>query len=199
MLDLETLSTDNDAVILQIGAVVFDPVKMILAERFVTTISIQSCLDAGLTVSGNTMAFWFGEDLVKARKTVLQQQQTLGWALEAFRGWVFQVAGDDADDHGEAPSAILWAGPARFDLGILRNAYEVLHCIAPWSFRNERCYTTLRHLRPGIERIIPIIAHDALCDAMAQAEHAVLLLRAIELGPHMDNAQEPVMVDRSHD
>jgi len=55
MLDLETFGTDNDSVICSIGAVEFDIVTGKRGMEFYQKIDIQSCLDAGLKVSGQTI------------------------------------------------------------------------------------------------------------------------------------------------
>jgi Mesyanzhinovviridae exonuclease len=67
MLDLETLGTEAGCVVVAIGAVAFDPMGAYVhppdmtnlqSDEFYAVIDIQSCLDAGLRINGNTLYWW---------------------------------------------------------------------------------------------------------------------------------------------
>jgi DNA polymerase III epsilon subunit-like protein len=64
MLDLETLGTGNNACILSIGAVKFDPFGEGLQDdsRFEVFIDPQSCTDAGLVIDASTVMWWMHPD-----------------------------------------------------------------------------------------------------------------------------------------
>jgi hypothetical protein len=58
----------------------------------------------------------------------------------------------------------VWGNSARFDLGILQNAYNKLYMPIPWDFRKERCVRILVSFRPEIKANYKLegIAHNAL-------------------------------------
>lgn len=60
MVDLETLGTTADAVILSIGAVKFDLVSgQIDDEGFYASISVESSLNRKRRISEDTLLWWF--------------------------------------------------------------------------------------------------------------------------------------------
>ena len=57
MFDLETMSTNPNAAIASIGAVIFDE-KLGITDRFYTNVSLKSCKDVGLHFSDDTIQWW---------------------------------------------------------------------------------------------------------------------------------------------
>ena len=88
-------------------------------------------------------------------------------ALRAFAQFVKGAAG-------------VWGNGADFDNPILAAAYRRLNMPLPWGAYAGRCYRTLKSLRPDIRLERQGTHHNALDDAVSQAEHAVRLLRALE-------------------
>lgn len=77
MVDLETLGTKPGSVILSIGAVTFDLDGSGRDGRtFYQRVNIQSCLDAGMTVDGDTVEWWFHPDRDQARRALLSPRAT---------------------------------------------------------------------------------------------------------------------------
>src|SRR3546814_2365974 len=69
MVDLETLDTKNSAVVLSIGAVVWETLvddagslDYSVVERFYRVLSIDEQLAAGRTVSESTLLWWMRQD-----------------------------------------------------------------------------------------------------------------------------------------
>jgi len=171
MIDLETLGTRAGCVILSIGAAVFTEKEV--TDSYHRIISVRSCLDAGLTIDPDTVKWW-SEQSEEAQETLRTARQTgtapLGVALVEFRNW-FHV-----DDNA-------WGNGADFDLPILSAAYVAAGFEGPpWKPYNGRCYRTLKNLRPGIHSpVVRVAAHNALADAVFQAEHAIALLAALKV------------------
>ena len=154
-LDLETLSTESTAAIVQIGA------KQLYSDNtFCQYISPQSAERAGGTVSTETLEWWNKQDPT-VRAVVMGGTRTHYEVLDSFDIWVHQLCDGDYD------RVYLWSNGADFDLPILRNAYE-LYSSYPFNFRNHRCYRTLI-AEFNMPRTKSQVAHNALSDAVAQA------------------------------
>lgn len=160
MIDLETLGTKHDAIILSIGAVRFDPLNaQDLTDCFYVPVDPVSCEQYGLKADATTVMWWLGEKQSAARaQMVLEERTDLGSALEGFAMW-----------YGTEPQPV-WGNGATFDNVILRTAYERAGLACPWAFFHDRCYRTMKSLT-----LIPAqrhgMHHNALHDAITQARH----------------------------
>ena len=162
-LDLETLSTASDALILSIGAAKFDPHGSGVADSFHVAVDLD-LLPAkayGFDISPSTLAWWLSADRADARAALAETPKTdLVSALDGFADWF----GPD--------SLPTWGNGAGFDNVILRNACARLGLTCPWKWWHDRCYRTLKNLAPGIDYLHVGVAHSALDDARSQALHA---------------------------
>ena len=160
MIDLETLATSTDAVILTIGAVKFDPfgsdIKEPAMDSFYVKIDIDSCDELGLVSNDDTIAWW-------------AQQDKLAQA-EAFEG-------DDRIHIRDAFDRLykfcwgakrVWSNGASFDIPICEHVYRKLNKAIPWPFWSVRDVRTAFDLGINPNRP-PVMAHHALQDAWNQA------------------------------
>ena len=173
MVDLETLSSAPDAAIVAIGAVTFNdggtPAKDFIRQTFSVTIDARSAQRMGGMIDGDTVSWWFRQP-EPARLALLHAAMPLTGALLDFHNWVRRQS--------EAPR--IWGTGASFDNVVLRQTFERAHLDAPWEFRADRCYRTLKALRPDIPFEPYGTHHNALDDAFAQATHAERILAAIK-------------------
>jgi hypothetical protein len=174
MIDLETLSTSSNALILSIGAAKFDP----LGGDITDTIHIVVDLDQlpgnayGFDISPSTVAWWLAEDKTAARAALAEASKTdLHSALYGFADWF----GPD--------SLPVWGNGATFDNVILRNAFTKLMGAesAPWKYTHDRCYRTIKKLAPGIDYEHTGVAHSAVADAISQALHLQKVVKHLGL------------------
>jgi hypothetical protein len=169
MIDLETMSTHDNASIVSIGAVRFMPPSVAtlgtIVSTFYVNVDLATCMDAGLHVESRTVKWW-EQQSADARKRLEVDPQPLNVALEQFTKWF-----------GANQETPIWANPPAFDLTILGNAYRVMGVPEPWYFYSERCYRTLRGLFPSLPYARPMVPHDALEDATAQALHLLKMLK----------------------
>ena len=170
MLDLETLGTAVDSTILSIGAVKFDPeTESDLGEKFYSTLSIQSNLDAGRGVSGDTIKWWMGQD-ADARAVFNAPCVHLEEGLAAF------VQFFDHNDY------FVWGNGSDFDNAIMTHALNSMGWKTPWKFWNNRCYRTLKGM-PGVPKMAAFAGkHNALADACAQALHMQTFYSSLKVG-----------------
>lgn len=163
MIDLETLDTDVAATIVSIGAVRFGPAGVSDFGGFYSPVAWDQ--RDRRTVSRECLVeFWL--------KQPAEVQAALGDpAAVPLAGALLQLSRWIGEDK------LVWAGPATFDLAILKHAYaNNAMTPPPWKYNATRCYTTLRNLFPDVPRVVPAVAHNALEDARAQAQHAVDIL-----------------------
>lgn len=181
MLDLETFGTRPGSVILSIGARQFS--RAGIGADFYRVISVATCQNAGLTTDPDTIAWWAGQS-ERARMVVdsatapvkAARAVSLGSALAAFAGWLAAL--------GPTSETRIWGNGSDFDNAILGEAYiRAGFSSTPWSPFNNRCYRTLKNLRPDVKIVRSGTHHNALDDATDQAAHAVLLMAALGMEP----------------
>lgn len=159
MIDLETLGTGSSSVILSIGAVEFDYIEGLGAEFYVN-VNVDTCLEAGLKIDGDTLMWWMRQDHA-ARSALGTNEVTLERALR------------DLTDKFDWDGAEVWCNGLAFDLPILESAYRATKQQVPWEYWNARDYRTLKNEMEynAFKRleVAPAVKHNALCDAQAQA------------------------------
>lgn len=159
MLDLETLATSPDSVILTIGAIKFNPFDRDtdMDQGLYFRINVDEQIALGRKVDEGTVAWW-GTQSEEVREEALGEEGRVD--LETFTKMLNKfVLGADR----------IWAQGPVFDIVILENLYRQLGKPAPWPYyviRDSR--TLLKALgdtrRPGA------LLHNALADCVSQAE-----------------------------
>ena len=156
MVDLETLATSPDAVILTIGAVTFDPASNKIFDKLYYRVDVESCDRLGMTVNDDTVEWWskqaadvqteaFAEDNRVPIEEVIEKFHKFAWNCDAF-----------------------WSHGSIFDLNILDTYYRKLNKVPPWNFWQIRDTRTLFDL--GYDPEMPKEGlHNALEDASRQA------------------------------
>jgi hypothetical protein len=160
MVDIETMDNRSNAAIVSIGAIEFDLNTGQTGRSFYTNVDLQSCLDAGLRVKGSTVIWWLQQNK-QARLKLSESPIHLNVALLGFKSFISECGKD----------VQLWGNSARFDLGILTDAFVLaLKEERPWNFRNERCVRTLVAFAPEVKETQEKIGveHDALDDCRFQ-------------------------------
>lgn len=169
MVDLETLGTRAGSVILSIGAVEFDQRSKELGCTFYRSIQPEDCKAHGLTVDQSTLDWW--EKKSPEARAVLTDPDAvpLSDALDAFvQFWV------------QTDAVFVWGNGADFDNVLLAHAFHAVDRPIPWKFWDNRCYRTLKNVRPHI-KMGPRQGtfHNALDDAITQATHCIDLLQGV--------------------
>jgi len=184
MIDLETLSTDNDAVILSIGAVEFTLPKFdgpvfnegSLGREFYQNVDPQSCIDRGMSVNASTVEWWQDQDPA-AQQALRANRVHLFAALTRLA--VYLVPDDIADD-----TCTVWAHGDVFDIAILNNAYRLIKAKTPWKYnavRDARTAYDLTGVWPSDDHNDENhVAHNALSDAKRQARAVIAGVRTVE-------------------
>ena len=170
MLDIETLDTTSNAMVLSIGAVAFDPFSKELGEKFY--VEFTHDLDAqqrmGRTISADTVVWWMQQGA--AAKQVFAdlapegvRRVSTAQGLAEFASFVARNGGKEAQ---------LWGNGADFDNVIVGSLYGAFGLVKPWSYSRNRCFRTIKRLfgeNLKIER--QGTHHNGLDDAITQAVH----------------------------
>ena len=169
MLDLETMGVRPNAAFAAIGAVKFDPATGEIHDGgFYCLVDLDSAVEIGLELDVSTFLWWL-EQSDDARMSLLTGTRLpIREALSGFLRW-----------YGNAPMPTWGNGPASDNVWIkeaLRHAG--LRC--PWTHKEDRCYRTIREMRPYMEVEPYGTYHNPLDDAICQAKH---LLKVLETMP----------------
>lgn len=174
MVDLETYDTRPTAALLSIGACRVDWENGEISDHFYRVVNLQTCLDAGLTESASTKAWW-DKQSEEARRVFTDPSVTLLQALSDFATYL---------KFFDASKVKVWGNGSDFDNTILINAYNKLGLDAPWRFYNNRCFRTVRkefaHLIQEPKR--EGTYHNALDDAIFQAKILLQLKEVLGRG-----------------
>ena len=172
MIDLETLGTSNNAVIVQIGACFFDRYTGIVETGIRYNISIDSCLAYGLQVDGGALEFWLNQK----NRTWLDNQKPLKDVLEHFKKYIMQQEGII-----NSKNITTWAH-ATFDFPILINAFKKTKVYFPIGYRSLRDIRTLVDLSGGYKPLEETeeATHDALDDCKRQVRYCTKAFNIIK-------------------
>jgi len=158
-IDIETLGTSPDAVVLTIGGIKFDPTADDgLHSEFYYRIDADEQIEMGRSVMESTLEWWEKQsEEVKAEALEPTGRVPVEETLKALNKW---LVGVDK----------LWCQGPVFDIGILENLYKKIDLHHNWSFWNIRDSRTLFSLVDGDPRKeIDFAAHNALADAIVQS------------------------------
>ena len=177
MLDIETLDTAPTAVVLSIGAVLFDPhtgeTGLTFYANLAHTLDAQQRL--GRTISGSTIAWWMGQS-EEARAVFtpkIPNEQPLPRILERLEPML--------------SSRQVWGNGSDFDNVIMGSLYRSIEHPVPWRYSDNRCFRTLRALAKdrGFASEIDLpregIHHNALDDALHQVKVLTRIYECLNL------------------
>jgi len=172
MLDLETMGKQSNSALVSIGAVEFNLETGETGREFYKVVDLQSCLDIGLKVQASTI-YWWLQQTEAARKRICEKSEDIQSVLVAFNTWML-----DCVDNVK-----IWGNGARFDIGLLEDAYVACQFKTPWYFRSEMDVRTLVAFKPEIKANYSFtgVMHDPIDDCKHQIKYCVETWRVINL------------------
>lgn len=184
MVDLETLSTRANAVILIIGAIRFkledtfdvkkDYTSLNPKNVFYRRIKIKSCIDKGQHIDTKTRDWW-NEQNEKSKYEALINPERVGLeeALKDFSIWFESI-------ESQSKRTYVWGNGSGFDITILGESFEVCKIPIPWKFWLVRDLRTLFDLGGVRMKDLPENGkHHALHDCYRQIIGAQLSIKNI--------------------
>lgn len=167
-IDLETMSLENNAAIVQIGACTIGGE----ANIFNCYISPESAERAGLHVDKGTMEWWSKQDEA-VRQRVFSGTTPISEALGFFTDWLSGLCDEDF-------SRLRIYANGWKDHAWIESAYHATHGHSPIHYRSPQDLRTLRDVCKFCDDAIPTFTndskHDALADAVAQAKEIAWIL-----------------------
>ncbi len=164
MIDLETLGRRAGCSILSIGAVAFDPKTGRLGPELYVVVNRLSCFNLSLHEDPETVKWWEGQN-AEAKKILAEVDgggEQLPAALAKLTEYLAQFG------HKKVK---VWGNGSDFDNAILTACYAAIGQNIPWDFWNNRCYRTMKSLKPAVKLKRQGTYHNALDDAKSQAQH----------------------------
>lgn len=168
--DIETMSTCNNPVLLELGAVKFDGKKIV--DRFCVGIEPDDCQRYGLKIDAKTVMWWFDPKRDEARKRIFELPKVdLFSALAGFTEWVEQTPEEDRGS--------FWGKGATFDNVKLKSAYDAVGLGYPFSYKQDECYRTFANRVPSVAYRQIGTAHSGVSDAESQAKHLIRICKKL--------------------
>lgn len=165
MIDLETLATSANALVVSVGAAVFNEKEILRTGYWV--LDPQDQVRTGRGFAFKTIKWWM-EQSDEARAVFKDQNVT---TLRLF-------ASEFQNLFGGEPHR-LWGNGADFDLAIMIDLWQRsgLPLIREWKYSNHMCYRTFKtlFLREANGKLVERKGthHNALDDAIFQAENVI--------------------------
>lgn len=172
MLDLETMGNKSNAALVSIGAVEFNLTDGSKTGReFYKVIDLQSCLDVGLKVNASTIYWWLQQNQAARDAICVDKKLALPIVLHMFNSWMEDCISQ----------VNVWGNGARFDIGLLEDAYVACNMPIPWNFRSERDVRTLVSFAPNIKANLPFtgIEHNPIDDCKYQIGYCTAIWKKL--------------------
>ena len=178
MVDLETLGTGPEGLILTIGARRFDRNTLELGDIFHQGIDIESALQMGMKVDGSTLVWWLAPERQEARVAlarVMREKNTLSNVLRNFVDWVRK----------DPKCKYIWGHGASFDPVLISSAFRLcgladLNPFKYWDMRDTRTlFDEMRFDYQVYNKANNTTTHDALADATCQAKAVIQCLQTL--------------------
>ena len=170
MIDLETLATNPNAVVLTIGAVKFNPFTDEITDKLHLKLDVDSQIEKGRVTDERTLAWWGQqEESVKAKAFSPEGRVDVGEALDKLTEW-------SKDTHR------VWCQGPSFDFPILDSLYKQYDINKPWDWwfqRDARTVTSL--VSENLKEKIDFAAHDAVEDCVKQAKCVQYVYKKLDI------------------
>ena len=140
MLDIETLGTGPNSIILEIGAVQFNPKTGETFQKFSAYPTVQSCVDTGLTLDEPTFLWWLDQSKEAREAIVDKSREPLENCLKDLKSFVQHT---HVMNPRHARKVDIWANPPHFDIARLEEAYSAVGVEPAWGHRWIRCCRTV--------------------------------------------------------
>jgi hypothetical protein len=161
MIDIETLSTKNNALILTIGAIKFSREKDIESlkdtDNFYKRIDIKSCKKLNMDIDNDTVQWWNKQSKdVRYEAIENKDRQDIKDVLLELTNFIKDCK-------------YVWANSPNFDCVILENAYRYCNLEIPWKYWNLRDCRTIYDLgNTSLKSITAETKHNSLDDCYNQ-------------------------------
>lgn len=145
MLDLETLSTDSNALVTTISAVQFDKKTGEIGKEFEIGLRWDEQQSKGASLDVKTIEWWLTQSK-DAQKTMMRKRQVnVNEALQSFNSWIGESFSNEFN------AVKLWGNGVGFDNTILRSLYkrhDVEFVLPYWCDNDVRTWVSIKGINP---------------------------------------------------
>lgn len=173
MIDIETLSTAKNAVVLSIGAVFFNPKTGDILDEFYKELRLSD--QANRKIDIGTVQWWMKQVAEHPERARIFEQGDINEHCPVRNALILlrDFLGDGAK--------CVWACDPDFDLDILATLYADYDLTVPWKYNEPKSVRTVREIAKLHQIGLPKleITHDALDDCKRQIAEVAELNRVI--------------------
>ncbi|MGK4478666.1 3'-5' exonuclease [Yersinia enterocolitica] len=175
MIDIETLSQQQNAAIATIAAAFFDPISGEVGAKFYVRLDWEEDIERGGHLSPNTVKWWLRQSSDARTEVVTDNNEPPCIALINFCNFVAK--------HKPSPKNLplyVWAKSPSFDLVILKEAF-VRHgapSAIPWRYWNERDVRTIEAIGKMLN-ILPRAKSQPSHHAMSDVHDQILAVSSV--------------------
>ena len=181
MIDLETLSTHNNAAIIEIGAVEFNKYTGDVGEKFNVIIDPKDWCKNDRHVDGETIQWWFNQTN-EARKRFTNKKNEYVILKQAL--WRLRWFIKDCDTADDDKDVVVWGNGATMDISILENAFNYFDIEIPWKFWSVNDVRTIVDLNPIVKAQTNFdsgIQHSAVADCLHQIKYLTNTIKTLKV------------------
>lgn len=189
--DLETLDTEESAVVTEISAVAFEIDTGAIVKQCTLHLPVQDQIDAGRTISESTLGFWLRQSKEAQNKLLnsfsefredngLPELESLESQLSNLHLTIRNVSAEWAAKAGTSFSKepMVWGNGIRFDLIKTSNLFKSVGLDDPWAYWAERDARTLmdllHHVKSEVTSDFQGTPHYGLDDCFNELRYLVL-------------------------
>ena len=171
MIDLETLGTSPQTVVLSIGACFFCPEKKLIGPKFYRKLDIQEQLRYNRKIDADTLKWWMNQSDA-AKKVFSENAKPVSEVLTSFVDWF--LGNNEAKQKG----TFIWGNGSTFDVVIIEDLLKMYGIEIPWQFYNIMDLRTFKRFCANNEKLEKSgVNHNALDDATSQSAYVIKHLK----------------------
>lgn len=193
MIDIETLSTHTDAVVIEIAAVEFNKVTGEIGEIYHERIKNEEWFTLKRHIDPSTLKWWLQQS-EEARNNLTESREddnNIFDAMGLLTAFVSRCDNPNYEKDKDERTVTVWGNGSTFDITILQNLYEQINIYPiPWKFWAVNDVRTIVALNPKVKENCTFegIKHCAVDDCKHQIKYLVKTLNTI----HIINEDEEV-------
>lgn len=176
MLDLETLGTTPNSVVLSAGAVYFTKEQGIIKESY-SVFSVKKQLKMGRVMDTDTLQWWMKQS-PEARKVLdeaFESREPHNLANQIMRDLADLKNDKQLDDFKNLK---IWGNGANFDVVLAESFFLYEYDSIPWKFWNVNCFRMFNKLTKCRDKVKREgVHHNALDDARYQAQCVLAVIK----------------------
>lgn len=200
MIDIETLSTYKNAVVLEISAVEFNRKTGEIGEVFDKKLYVDEQLAAGRRIDEKTLYWWFKQSDDAKDKVINNAVKTdIFDSLLEFSRFVSRCDNLLYDDDNDRRTVKVWGNGSIFDIAIVESLYEQYYDREriPWKYWAVNDVRTIVDLNPEVKKNCNFegTPHCAVDDCKHEIKYLVGTLNTIRVVKDAKEGDMPHYLD----